>query len=247
MANSFWRLIITVLLALPLAIQSRAQAPLNSTERTDLKLFIKNLSGARAQALEVREKYFCLDSKSNNYVQGTITEFDGIQNGTDEGWTVIHRITGCHLRQMNLNTSSIWALNFLWESYELLFKLEPLEIYKRHNSEVANLGKMLSATIKGYLQDTKKDVEAIFEGYQTDGKQCTTRFTPPTCFTKEELQRMQIGGERIVTQEIPSLKEDSLSKFLDWLGSAPSDQTKKNYRVLKSFRPKVHFGQRATM
>lgn len=213
-----------------------AQSPLQQDSINVLKTlssFFKQrlgpLSLARNQALAVREKYFCLDPSSNTYIQGTITQFDGNQKKDYETWIVIHQITGCQFKHLEYSKAAVSVLNYGWETYELFGEREPLKFYRNQSPNPKD--RSYKKAFKDYAEDTERDMKAIFEGYNTDGQDCVTRFVPPVCLTYEELQARQIDSDRIVFQKVWDAREDRTTRTMDKLSSPDIDK-----KIYQKFR-----------
>lgn len=120
--------------------------------------------------LRVRSKFIKMTAQYECCINGKVyrlEQFDGCKDGSQANWTVAHRITGCELKAAGVDKETMDLLNAVHETVEFC------------------RGEFLGFTDwPSYVDDTFKDMKAIQEGYNTDGRNCYTRFIPSECQKK---------------------------------------------------------------
>ena len=114
-----------------------------------------------------------------------LDKYDGVINGTESSWTIAHRITGCQLKAIGLSEEEVALLNGFHETYEFFRPWHPealafMDEFNDFNSLVNQMG----SSIWQYLNDTVSDIEAVMEGFNSDGENCYEKYIPHECKLK---------------------------------------------------------------
>ena len=114
-----------------------------------------------------------------------LDKYDGVINGTESSWTIAHRITGCQLKAIGLSEEEVALLNGFHEAYEFFRPWHPealafMDEFNDFNSLVNQMG----SSIWQYLNDTVSDIEAVMEGFNSDGENCYEKYIPHECKLK---------------------------------------------------------------
>ena len=96
-----------------------------------------------------------------------LDSFDGCKDGSQAGWTVAHRITGCEMKAAGVDKATMDNLNAIHET---------IEFCRGECGKFDDWG--------SYVDDTFKDMKAIQAGFNTDGTDCYNRFIPSECKKK---------------------------------------------------------------
>ena len=103
----------------------------------------------------------------------------------ESSWTIAHRITGCQLKAIGLSEEEVALLNGFHETYEFFRPWHPealafMDEFNDFNSLVNQMG----SSIWQYLNDTVSDIEAVMEGFNSDGENCYEKYIPHECKLK---------------------------------------------------------------
>ena len=130
--------------------------------------------------VENKDRYECCPEGTQKPVG--LDKYDGVINGTKSSWTIAHRITGCQLKAIGLSEEEVALLNGFHETYEFFRPWHPealafMDEFNDFNSLVNQIG----SSIWQYLNDTISDIEAVMEGFNSDGENCYEKYIPREC------------------------------------------------------------------
>jgi RHS repeat-associated protein len=93
-----------------------------------------------------------------------LERYDGCLIGNPYAtWQIAHRIAGCHFSSAGVDRRCLASANTFWELYELI------------------RGDAKNVPFRDYIDDTLRDIAAVYEGYDSGGVRCDSRFVPSEC------------------------------------------------------------------
>ena len=114
-----------------------------------------------------------------------LDRYDGVINGTKASWTIAHRITGCQLKAIGLSEEEVILLNGFHETYEFFRPWNPeMLAFMDKFSDFKSLVDQIGLSVWQYLNDTISDIEAVMEGFNSDGANCYEKYIPSECKLK---------------------------------------------------------------